>query len=401
MTFTEFSIPSHVPPELVRDFDYFKPPGSDRDPHGAIMSLFDEPPLFYTPSMGGYWVVTRARLIDEVLSRVDIFSNSPVVLKAIATDHYPMVPEELDPPEHIKYRRLLSPIFARQRMQGLSQFFAEITHELIDAVIDKGRCDFIRDIAGPLPFRVFLHMMALPEDYLPTMLGWVNGMMHSADPGVISSNRNATEAFFRQLARERRKNPGTDMLSQLLVAEVDGKPIREEPLISMTMVLMLGSLDTTTAELGFMARFLADNPRHRHQLVAEPELVANAVEEMMRHFGVINSIRTIKQDVTLAGVQLKNGEQLLVPHMLWGLDPEQVDNPYQMDFKRDYPPHHLFGSGLHSCAGAPLVRVEIPVFWTEWLKRIPDFNIADRHAIRGHVGMMMGLDCLPLAWTPN
>jgi cytochrome P450 len=147
-----------------------------------------------------------------------------------------------------------------------------------------------------------------------------------------------------------------------------------------------------------MARFLAEHPSHRAQLVADPQLIPNAVEEMMRHFGIVNSIRSITRDYELAGTSLKAGDQILVPHMLWALDPSREDRPLEMDFRRDHPQHRLFGAGTHMCAGAPLVRVEIPVFWREWLKRIPEFEVAPGAKIKTHVGMMMGTDSLPLRW---
>src|SRR4051812_927179 len=108
---SESEVPSHVPPDRIRDFDYF---ALGADPHAAILGLLKEPPLLYTPAMGGYWIATRARLIDEVIGQPELFSNQPIVLKAIATGNDRYVPEDLDPPEHIKYRRLLSPILARK-----------------------------------------------------------------------------------------------------------------------------------------------------------------------------------------------------------------------------------------------------------------------------------------------
>src|SRR4051812_23708474 len=113
--------PSHVPCERVRGFDYFD---LGADPHAAILGLLAEPPLLYTNAMGGYWIATRARLIDEVIAQPETFSNQPIVLKAIATGNDRYVPEDMDPPDHIKYRRLLSPILARKRMAALSGFIA-------------------------------------------------------------------------------------------------------------------------------------------------------------------------------------------------------------------------------------------------------------------------------------
>jgi cytochrome P450 len=391
-----------IPDELVvADFDYFNLPGASRCPHGAIARLLDGPPIFHTPAHGGHWVAARGPLVEAILTDPETFSNSPVVLWSMNPQiGRRAIPEELDPPEHGPYRRVINRLMSMDRINGLTPYIEALSHDLIDRVLSAGECEFIGDVAKRLPVDLFLKLMELPAGDLDNFSAWVDDMLKSTDPAVRTAAHTKAEQYFAMLVRQRRGHEGQDGISFLCRSEIHGRMLDDDELVSMLVLLLQGGLDTTTNELGFVMRFLADNPGHRAVLAAEPDRIPRAIEEMMRQFGIVNSVRTVRRQVAIGGVTLYPGEQILVPHILYGLDqPDAIMAPPET-FGRRPVRHFLFGNGTHQCPGAPLVRTELAIFLRLWLQRIPDFYITDGAPLSAFGGMIMGLNALPLTVVP-
>ncbi|MFA5494777.1 MAG: cytochrome P450, partial [Porticoccaceae bacterium] len=204
--------------------------------------------------------------------------------------------------------------------------------------------------------------------------------------------------YARDTVRQRRGNPGGDLLSRLCQAEVDGEKLTEDQLTGMTILLLLGGLDTVAAVLGFTMNYLARHPQTRGELVARPELIPKAVEEMLRRFPVSSLGRIVTRDTEFHGVPLRKDDMIITPTMSHGMDDREFADPTDVDFARKVVFHGTFGNGPHRCLGSMLARVELRAFLQEWLARIPDFRVRADAELVVDTGMVVALHSLPLEW---
>jgi len=390
------SVPVHVPPDLVREFDHHGEPANAPD----CFSPFDRiqgTRIFWSPLHGGFWVLTRAEDIDEALHRPEIFSSHPVGIPAMQGYPRKMIPEELDPPEHGKYRRPLAEPFAPSAVVKMGQEVDETCLKLIEPLVALGECEFLDDFAKPFPTIIFTKMLGLPVSEAAKFIEWTHQIIHVIDPEVRQSAGGATTMYLLDLIADRAANPKGDLVSHLLASEVDGRPMTHEEVLDTCFLLFIAGLDTVTAALSFSFRYMAENPDFRRQLVKDRSLIRPGMEELLRLHAFVNSGRYVTQEVEFAGVVMKPGDAVLVSGPLSTRDPEEFPNPTLPDFTRR-PTHQAFGSGPHRCLGSHLARREMNSAIATWLDHIPDFWIPENAQIKAHGGNVMGIDRLPLAW---
>jgi len=227
-----------------------------------------------------------------------------------------------------------------------------------------------------------------------------------AENSVRTSDAEKRKATYTQIAQylegvinERRANPGDDMISALVLGQVEGRPLSGQELIGMATLLFVGGLDTVAGQLGFITAFLAEHPEHQRRLRENPALIPNAIEEFLRRHGMSNTVRLVTDDVEFKGLTFKKGDLVMVPISLHGMDPRRWEDPLEVKFDRaDARTHDTFGKGPHRCAGAHLARAEIRIFLEEWLARIPEFRIKEGEAARYLSGGVNGVGALPLTW---
>ena len=202
-----------------------------------------------------------------------------------------MIPQQVDPPDQLKYRRLLDPLFSPRQMNKLEASINSRANELIDGMIGRGGCDYASDYAVPLPCGVFLQLMGLPLSEVPVFLeikeksirGTPGAAMSYADDPVRKEGTMELLGRFEELIAERRRQPREDLLTELLNVEIEGPRLSHEELLGMCRLLFMAGLDTVTDSLTCFFAFLARNPDKRRRLVEEPELIPSAVEEMLRY----------------------------------------------------------------------------------------------------------------------
>ena len=166
----------------------------------------------------------------------------------------------------------------------------------------------------------------------------------------------------------------------------------------MIFLLLVGGLDTVASAMGFAARFLATSEAHRRELIEHPERIPDAVEELLRRFPVVNAGRVVVRDMEYKGVEMRAGDQIIMPTTLHGVDDRKFDDPLKVDFARPTPIHSTFGNGAHRCPGSLLARTELKIFLEEWLKRIPDFRIKPGTTPQVRAGVNATLCSLQLVW---
>lgn len=398
---------SGVPAELIRSWSFGKDPDAYECPFRAMSKLHDGPDIFLNtePSLnvsaqpGGTWVVTRFELQREIQQRADIFSNKGVAnFSALLGEDWPLIPLELDAPDHVKYRAMLNPLFSPSRFKALEPQIRQSTVDLIEKFRDKGRCEFVQEFGRPLPIGVFLSLMGLPFDQMETFVGWAENTFRGETREIRAAGARAIKDYLTGVIEDRKVNPSDDIIGFLVKQEFKGEPLTYDALIGITFLLFVGGLDTVAATLGFAYKALAEQPELQRQLRADPSLIPNAVQEILRAFGVVNSRRLVAQDVEFHGLPFKKGDSVDLPFALASRDPQQYPDPHKIDFMREDTVTLSFAAGPHRCIGSHLAQIEIRIALEEWIARVPEFRINPDEKTELHLQGVLGVDRLPLIW---
>ncbi|MFC0306086.1 cytochrome P450 [Rhizorhabdus histidinilytica] len=399
-------IPDNVPIDRVFDVDCFNLAGIEEGYQEACKRLQAPgmPNMIWTPRNGGHWIVTRGKLVRDVLNSPDRFSSQVIVLPKEAGEKYDLLPTRLDPPQHGGHRAVINKTLNPREMRRIESSVRQIAIDLIEPLVAKGRCDFSLDFAQQFPIRVFMKMVDLPMTDAPLLKHYATQILrpdgaNSAEMAI--SVENAVQGFYAYLEpviNERRGNDGTDMVSIVINSEIDGAPISQADALSLIANLLLAGLDTVVSFLSFMMLFLGRNPEHLKQLADNPASIPQSVEELLRRFPIVSDARMVTDDFEYDGVMLKRGDMVQVPTALAGLDEEMNEDPWKVIFNRKKLEHSTFGGGPHRCAGLHLARMEITITLQEWLARIPSFRVTkDANPIFSS-GMVAMVENVPLEW---
>ena len=391
--------PGHVPADRVYDFDIYHFDVQDAEYQLALKKLNTDgaPQTFWTPRNSGHWIVTHADQMDRVLGDAEFFSSRQLGVPK-REGGMQLIPLTVDPPDHTKYRNLLAPALSPKAVKYLGEGARALAIELIEGFRAKGECEFITDFAQHLPIAIFMSLVDLPEEDRSLLTGWADAAIRGDDPEKSMQAHMGLAGYGMQKVMERRANPGSDLISTIATAEVEGRLLTDEELLGMIMLLLLAGLDTVASMLGFFARFLALNPDRRQELIDDPSLIPNATEELLRRYPIAILGREVVKDCELDGVRMKTGDMVIVPTPLYGLDEQRFPNPAEVDFHRPKPIHGTFGTGIHRCMGSMLARTELRIFLEEWLKRIPDFQIRPGADVKVAARSVATITSLPLVW---
>jgi cytochrome P450 len=375
-TLSAADIPSHVPPTLVRDFDFLAP-HVEGDLFEWWAQLHDGPEIFFTPRHGGHWVTTRHDDIAHVLETYETFSSQQMTVPK-GTHQFPSPPIMYDPPLHTDFRKLLAPFFTPKSIGNLELKARDLSIRLIEAVADKGQCEFASELSLVMPIGIFLGLVDLPDSDRLELLEIAEKMVRGRTPEEQAQGFIGAYHYLGGAFAARREQPGADILSSIMQGSVeDGRPLTEMELLGTGALLLAGGLDTVAGMMGFIMLHLARNPDQRDYLAANPDAMPQAIEELMRRHQSANIARLVVKDTVLGGVEMKVGDMILTPTTMAGLDDRRYPDPMKVDFAREDKRSLVFGKGAHQCIGAFLARTELRVFFTEWLKRIPQFRIAE------------------------
>jgi cytochrome P450 len=364
-------------------------------------------PTFFNTHAQGYWVFTRYDEVREMYQHPEIFS-SEVIIPWDPEPAYRFVPTQIDPPEHAKYRQLISRWFAPNAVKRIAPQAHEIGQRLVSDLISRGECDFVADFAMRMPTEIFLTILGVPGSDVDLFVPWVEdffagfgGDLDQQDTMVAALG--SIRQYWVDVLEARRGETQlreNDFVSHLVHSTVDDEPLGDDLILDILTVLVLAGLDTTRGQLGYLFRHLADHPDDRHRLIAEPGLIPSAVEESLRLYTIIfGDGRIVAQDTDFHGCPLNKGD------MVYGLvsganrDPRVYENPDEFIVDRSANNHLGFAGGPHRCLGSHLARMVMQVAVEEWLNVIPDFEIATEAPLmeRGG-GAMLTLLSLPLAW---
>jgi cytochrome P450 len=396
--------PDHVPPELSFQFRIGAAPNVEKDGVQAVIDAFRErPEIFFavgnTRFGPGSWIVTRHDLVREVLMDSDNFeSRSRVDVSSSLGEDLPLIPIEMDPPVHVKWRALLDPIFSPKRMKALEADIHQLAADLVDGVKDKGGCEFVADFASKFPTQIFLRLLGLPVEGAATFLKWHHGMSRCE---TLEERRDAAQSilnYLRTAIEERKKAPTDDVISYVVTAEFDGRPLADKEIDGICMILYLAGLESIAAMLSYMFKHLAEHPADQQRLRDNPEQIPDAMEELLRAYPISAPARVVKRDLEFHGVQFKAGDVVTAYTVSAGRDPDKYKDADVVDFDREEMSHITFGVGPHRCLGSHLARRELRIAIQEWLQRVPPFHITPGDAPFTHGYATIGMLRLPLSW---
>jgi cytochrome P450 len=316
----------------------------------------------------------------------------------------PLIPLQVDPPEHVKYRKLLDPVFSRTRVLRLEPEVRKLAAELCDRFAARGACDFHREFAEPLPSTVFLRLLGLPLERLEYFLELKDGIIRPQELGATDERAARADAgrkiyaLFEEAIDARLAQPTDDLLTWMLGEEVEGEKLSRQQVLDICYLLLIAGLDTVTASLDTFVAYLARHPERRRMAVERPQLLDGVIEELLRHETPVVAVpRKVVQEVTLSGVTLAPGERVTLLIGSANADDAGFPGADEVDFERRPNRHLAFGGGPHRCLGSHLARMELRAALDEFHKRVPVYSLPPGTELAYSVGIRQ-VDPLPLVF---
>ena len=392
------------------------------DPWDFYRGLRDEHPVWWNEE-SGLFAISRHQDVIDVSRNPERYSAAKGVRPLVPV---PMSLISMDDPEHSRQRRIISRGFTPRRVRDLAEHIREVTTSIIDEVAGRGEIDFVEEFAIHVPLIVIAEMMGLDPDTRMKLYRWSDAMMEGDghvepdDPKLLA----ATDAFIgyteicRQLIDERRADPKDDIISALTEAFDAGElewteemreinqletGLTDDELLMFLVLLVVAGNETTRNAISGGLRAFSLFPAEQQKLIDHPELIDSATEEIMRWVSpVISFIRTVTEDHTLHGVDLSEGDRVLLLYQSANRDERVFDDPDTFRIDRDPNPHVAFGTGPHFCLGANLARVEVKIVFEELFRRLGDIRLADPQApvARGDSALVLAIQHLPAVFTP-
>ncbi|MDA8358630.1 MAG: cytochrome P450 [Actinomycetota bacterium] len=376
------------------------------DPYPAFAWMREHEPVFYDEA-NELWALAAYRDVKAASTDTATFSSAGGI-----RPKFPPLPMmiDFDAPEHVRRRRLVSAGFTPRRVRELEHPVRRICDELLDCVCAQGSCDFVADVAAPLPLAVIGDMLGVDPCDRDDLLRWSDDMLSSQGVPTDEAIARAAEAFVEYSAYmepviEERLRSGSrdDLIGVLVNTEVDGDRLDHDSLVHETLLILVGGDETTRHVLSGGMEALLAHPDQLERLRQDRSLLPGAVEEMLRWVSPIkNMARTVTTDVQMRGRELHQGDEVLLLYPSANRDAEIFSQPDRFDIARNPNPHLAFGFGAHVCLGNQLARLELRVMVDRILTRLPDLELAADGPLRyRHSNFITGLESMPVRFTPT
>ena len=369
----------------------------------------------YGGGAGSSWVFARYEDVAYAFHHPEIFSSQIGL---------PFIPQGVDPPEHTEYRKIMNPWFTQQVLTPLEPRIREFANELLDKMLEKREFDFVKEFSEPFPIIIFCQLAGFPLEDLPRLMRWRDLFVHGMRAGkaeelglgiptdeaghpelkalrkVLAEATQELYAYCTELIEERRRHPKEDVLTKLVQARYAGtRPLTREELLQTLHLFILGGLDTVTGTLGSIMVFFAEHPDKRREfieLMDDPVRVSSAIEELVRYTSIVSPARRVTRDYNYRGVQLREGDLVVLSTASADRDENVFPNPDEVIFDRHPNPHVGFVVGPHRCLGMQLARRELGIALQEIHRRMPNYALKPGEKPGVYGGGVKGVDYLPL-----
>ncbi len=325
-------------------------------------------------------VLTSAEAVEFAAKRPDVFSSARAFDRLGSP--VPLVPIAIDPPDHTRFRRMLDPFFSPKKMAEREPELRQQAGELIDAIVAKGECEVVADLATPFPSQVFLTLFGLPLEDRDRLVQWKEAILQFTDPGKDEVSpeglAQALELFTyltEHIAARRTNAGGNDLLTQLIQNSEDGG-MTDNEILGLCFLFVLAGLDTVTSAVGFALAKLAADADLRRRVSSDFSLIPAFIEEMLRVDGPVPlTPRVTTQDIEVAGRLVPKNTTVMLSYGSADRDPVRYANADEVHLDNKVA-HFAFGRGPHRCLGSHLARLELRLILEEWHSRIPDYTLA-------------------------
>ncbi|MFP8873364.1 MAG: cytochrome P450 [Myxococcota bacterium] len=374
-------------------------------PLDAYRWMRENAPVYYDAEREIFGV-TRHEDVLTVSKRSEVFCSGQS-----SRPDAPPIPSmiNMDDPGHKRRRNLVNRGFTPRRVEEQEVKVRQICNELVDAVQEKGECEFVREIAAPLPMILIGDMLGVAPEDRDQLLRWSDELL--ASPTTAEGAAALQDAFlgFSQYAMEvirdrRGRRPQDDLISILCHAEVDGERLDDESIVQESLLILIGGDETTRHVISQGMETLIRNPDQRKKLVDDSARVAVAVEELLRWVSPIKNMnRTATRDTELRGCKIRAGQKLLLLYASANRDEAVFEHPDRFDVERLPNPHLAFGGyGTHFCLGAPLARLELRVMFDVLMRRLPDLELESEDPLPMRASnFIVGPEAMPVRFQPR
>jgi cholest-4-en-3-one 26-monooxygenase len=377
-----------------------------RNPHRELTWMRANAPVYWDERSQA-WGITKHADVRYASLHPATFSSAG----GIRADA-PAVPQmiDMDDPAHSRRRKLVSQGFTPRRVAGRRERIRRVCDQILDRVCERGECDFVWDIAAPLPLIVIADTLGMAADDHDLLMRWsddlLRGLTDVSDADLAGRAAAAFEGYYAYASRiiaDRRESPHDDLISTLVHADVGGHRLDEEALVHESLLILIGGDETTRHVLSGGAYQLFTQPGQRKLLAADPDRIPVAVEEMLRWVSPIKNMnRTLTQDIELRGQLLRKGDNALLLYPSANRDEDVFADPFRFDVTRSPNEHLAFGLGTHFCLGNSLARLELQVMFEQLLYRLPDMEpVHDGEPAYRPANFISGYESLPVRFTPS
>jgi hypothetical protein len=392
--------------DWATDFDHTADEWA-KNPYPIIEDLRQRCPIAHTDRYGGAWLPTRHDDVAAVAYDTERFTSRSIVMGNFRPPREiaPIggaPPISSDPPFHHGARRLLLPAFAPQVIARLEPGARAYCDELLDALEGRDVVDAAAEYAQHIPVRVIADMLGFPQEDADLFRGFVHDVLEGVNEPIESrfANMQGLFGYLMDQINDHVANPRDDLTSFLIEAEMDGRKLDASHVVGTLVLLLLAGIDTTWSAIGASLWHLAKTPADRERLVAEPELLPTAMEELLRAYAPVTMARLVKEDMDWNGCPMQADDWILLSFPAANRDPEVFDDADRVVIDREVNRHAAFGLGIHRCLGSHLARMELRVALEAWLARFPRFSLADPAAVTWSPGQVRGPRRLPIAIAP-
>jgi cholest-4-en-3-one 26-monooxygenase len=377
------------------------------DPHPTYTWMREHAPVYFDAARGVWGFASYAAVL-AASKDPSTFSNAG----GIRPDGFPLpMMIEMDDPAHWKRRKLVNRGFTPGRVRASEQEVRDKCDAIIDRVCERGECDFVRDIAAPLPMALIGDMLGVAPEDRDDLLRWSDDMVSaqsgSATEEQFLSAMHAMEEyteFCTHAVAQRQEHPTDDLMSVLVHAEVDGDRLEPLDVLHESLLILVGGDETSRHVISGGMEQLLLHPEQRKLLIEDPAKLPTAVEEMLRWVSPIkNMCRTVTHDTEFLGQQLVEGQKCMLLYESANRDETKFADPFRFDAERQPNEHVAFGFGAHFCLGQALARLELRVMFEQLLDRMPDIELTvdARDLPRRPANFISGLEAMPVRFTPS
>jgi len=388
--------------DWATDFDHTHPDYAATAPQ-VWEELRAKCPIAHTERFGGAWLPVNHADVSAIAHDTEHFSSEFVIVNPFKPDGSTRPrgfapPITSDPPFHQESRRILLPAFSPREIDKWEPATRKVCVELLDAIEGMDNpVDIAQNYTQHIPVRVIAEMLGLPEEDGDKFRGFIYRILEAPGGGHNIEYEDTLDFYLRQKIEERELNPKDgDLIDFLMNAEMGGEKLTGDHIGGTIALLLIAGIDTTWSSIGASLWHLAQHPEDRKRLIEDPDVLPFAVEEFLRVYAPVTMARIVAKDVEVGGVCMREGDWTLLPFPAANRDPEAFEDADKFIIDRQKNRHVAFGLGIHRCLGSNLARMELTVAIDEWMKRYPEFSLADPASVRWSTGQVRGPRELPV-----